>query len=66
MKTQSLIPDLLHLDSGPSLGAALAYLTQMDLIKKGIPTTIYNFGQPRAGDKDFSAFVTANNITPNS
>jgi hypothetical protein len=27
---------------------------------------MYNFGQPRVGDKDFSAFVTANNIVPNS
>ncbi len=27
---------------------------------------MYNFGQPRVGDKDFSAFVTAKNLTPNS
>ena len=27
---------------------------------------MYNFGQPRVGNQEFSAFVTANNLTPNS
>ena len=31
--------------TGHSLGAALAQLTSMDLLKQGIPNTVYNFGR---------------------
>eukprot|EP01036_Dinobryon_divergens_P022740 gene22740-31027_t len=44
--------------TGHSLGAALAQLTAMDLINSGFPTTVYNFGQPRVGDKDYAKFST--------
>ena len=44
--------------TGHSLGAALAQLTAMDLLKSGFPTTVYNFGQPRVGDKDYAKFST--------
>ncbi len=44
--------------TGHSLGAALAQLTSMDLIKAGFPNTIYNFGQPRVGDQAYANFAT--------
>ncbi|RYH30619.1 hypothetical protein EON65_04625 [archaeon] len=30
----------------------------MDLVKAGYPTTVYNFGQPRTGDKGYASFAT--------
>eukprot|EP01035_Chromulina_nebulosa_P017269 gene17269-22803_t len=42
--------------TGHSLGAALAQLTAMDLISAGISTSVYNFGQPRVGDKSYADF----------
>ena len=45
--------------TGHSLGAALAQLTSMDLLKAGISNTVYDFGQPRTGDKAYSDFATA-------
>eukprot|EP01034_Spumella_vulgaris_P026861 gene26861-33507_t len=42
-----------------SLGAALAQLTSMDLIKAGIATSVYNFGQPRTGDQKYAAFANS-------
>lgn len=45
--------------TGHSLGAALAQLTSMDLIKAGIPTSVYNFGQPRTGDQKYAQFATS-------
>jgi len=44
--------------TGHSLGAAIAQLTSMDLLKFGIPNSLYNFGQPRTGDKAYSDFAT--------
>ncbi len=44
--------------TGHSLGAALAQLTSMDLLRSGIPNTIYNFGQPRVGDQAYATFAT--------
>lgn len=45
--------------TGHSLGAALAHLTAMDLMKLGYISTVhYNFGMPRVGDKLFADFVT--------
>lgn len=45
--------------TGHSLGAALAQLTSMDLAKAGISNSVYNFGQPRTGDANYSKFATA-------
>lgn len=45
--------------TGHSLGAALAQLTSMDLLKAGYGNTVYNFGQPRVGDKSYASFTTA-------
>lgn len=45
--------------TGHSLGAALAQLTSMDLLKAGISTSVYNYGQPRTGDQKYAAFATA-------
>ncbi len=45
--------------TGHSLGAAMAQLTSMDLLKAGIQNTVYNFGQPRTGDKAYATFATA-------
>lgn len=44
--------------TGHSLGAALAQLTSMDLLKAGFANTVYNFGQPRTGDQTYAAFAT--------
>lgn len=44
--------------TGHSLGAAMAQLTSMDLIKAGIPASVYNFGQPRTGDSAYASFAT--------
>lgn len=43
--------------AGHSLGGALALLAQMDLIAAGYDVTMYNFGQPRVGDKAFAEFA---------
>jgi hypothetical protein len=44
--------------TGHSLGAALAQLTSMDLMKAGLTVkNVYNFGQPRTGDQKYSSFV---------
>ncbi len=45
--------------TGHSLGAALAQLTSMDLLHAGIANSVYNFGQPRTGDKAYASFATA-------
>lgn len=37
----------------------MAQLTAMDLIKAGYAATVYNFGQPRVGDKTYASFATA-------
>ncbi len=46
--------------AGHSLGAAIAQLTSMDLLKAGIPiTSLYDFGQPRIGDKAYATFANS-------
>jgi len=43
--------------TGHSLGAALAHLTGMNLIKAGYNVQMINFGQPRLGDDTYAAFA---------
>jgi predicted lipase len=43
--------------TGHSLGAALAHLTGMNLIKAGYSVQMINFGQPRLGDETYAAFA---------
>jgi predicted lipase len=43
--------------TGHSLGAALAQLFAMNLIKLGIDAAVYNFGQPRVGDVKYAMLV---------
>ena len=37
----------------------MAQLTGMDLIKAGYSVSMYNFGQPRIGDKAYSTYSTS-------
>lgn len=57
-RLQALKTDYQVKVTGHSLGAAIAQLTSMDLVKFGIPNSLYNFGQPRTGDKAYSDFAT--------
>jgi hypothetical protein len=45
--------------TGHSLGAALALLTSFDLKANGISSIVYNFGQPRVGDPQFTKCVAS-------
>ncbi len=56
-RLKQLYPTYSVKTTGHSLGGALALLTQLDLIKDGFEVTMYNFGQPRVGDKKFAAFA---------
>lgn len=43
--------------TGHSYGASCGQLLAMELEKYGIETKLYNFGQPRVGDKKYAGFV---------
>jgi hypothetical protein len=43
--------------SGHSYGASVGQLLSMELKSEGISNKIYNFGQPRVGDKKYADFV---------
>lgn len=43
--------------TGHSMGAAIAQLNGMYLIKDGFATTMINFGQPRVGDATYAALA---------
>ena len=43
--------------TGHSLGAAMAHLTGMSLIKDGYKVEMINFGQPRLGDEKYYEFA---------
>ena len=45
--------------TGHSLGAALANLAAVDLVKAGYEVSMYNFGQPRVGNKAYAAYANA-------
>jgi hypothetical protein len=57
---KNIFPDYSIFVTAHSLGGSIALLTSMDLIKAGYDdVSIYNFGQPRVGNKDFSNFVNS-------
>ncbi len=43
--------------TGHSYGAAVSQLLAMELEREGIEVSVYNYGQPRVGDKKYSQFV---------
>jgi predicted lipase len=57
-KLKAKFPEYAVKVTGHSLGAALAQITSMDLFKVGYNVTVYNFGQPRTGDKKYAEFAT--------
>lgn len=59
----STYPDFTVKVTGHSLGAAMALLTAMDLLRNNIDAVVYSFGQPRIGDNDFAAFVNNKLVT---
>jgi hypothetical protein len=55
---QSQYPSALVKTTGHSLGAALATLASMSLVKAGIPVAqMIHFGSPRVGNENFAKFV---------
>jgi len=46
--------------TGHSYGAAVAQLVAMELLADDIVSTVYNYGQPRIGNKEYAEFV--NNV----
>jgi triacylglycerol lipase len=44
--------------TGHSLGGALANLYAIDLVKAGYEVNMYNFGQPRVGNKAYAAYAS--------
>ena len=43
--------------TGHSYGAAVSQIISMELLKEGIKSEVYNYGQPRIGDKKYADFV---------
>ena len=43
--------------TGHSYGASCAQLIAMELERKGVRVKLYDYGQPRVGDKKYAAFV---------
>jgi hypothetical protein len=56
-KLKAQFPSYSVVMTGHSYGAAMAQLLSMDLLKEGIPSSVYNFGQPRTGDQKYANFV---------
>jgi len=50
-------PDYRVISTGHSLGAAVSQMMAMEMAKIGIPVQIYNYGQPRVGDKTYAELV---------
>jgi Lipase (class 3) len=57
IKLKNLYPNYSIICTGHSLGAAIAQLISMEFSKIDIKTSIYNFGQPRIGEKNYAMFV---------
>ena len=45
--------------TGHSLGAAIANLAAMDFVRAGYDVSLYNFGQPRVGNKAYAVYTGA-------
>ena len=45
--------------TGHSYGAAVAQLISMELLSNGIYSSLYNYGQPRIGDRNYANFVNS-------
>ena len=56
---KSKLPDYDIILTGHSLGAAVATLSAIDLIKNGTSVSLYTFGSPRVGNKEFSDYVSS-------
>ena len=56
-KLKIMYPTYKIVTSGHSLGAAISQLISMELAAINIRSTVYNYGQPRIGDKKYAAFV---------
>lgn len=48
--------------TGHSLGAAIAQLLAMDFVSAGYDVSMYNFGQPRVGNKAYATY--SNQLMP--
>ena len=53
IRLKGMFPSYKIKTTGHSAGAALAFLTQLELDFMGFPTSMINFGQPRVGDIAF-------------
>ena len=62
-RLRGLYPTYKVKTTGHSLGAALAQLTAMELVKSGYSVSMINFGQPRVGESKYAAF--SNTKLPN-
>jgi hypothetical protein len=56
-RLKKLYPKYQIICTGHSLGAAVTQLVSLELKKVGILTSVYNFGQPRVGDINYSRFA---------
>ena len=54
---KKLYPTYSVIVTGHSYGASVGQLLAMELEKAGLKTQIYNYGQPRVGDKKYAGFV---------
>ena len=54
---EKLYPDYSVVVTGHSYGASCGQLLAMELERSGIKTKIYNYGEPRIGDKNYANFV---------
>jgi len=57
IKIKKEYPNYKVIMSGHSYGASVSVLLGMELERNSIQTQIYNFGQPRVGDKKSAAFI---------
>lgn len=54
-----IFPNFNVIITGHSYGAAVAQLISMELLSNGIYSSLYNYGQPRIGDRNYANFVNS-------